>query len=113
LIREFYYRDQFAGKQKFLSVLLPGTGVESIPDFCCPIEIIAFRWVIGQRCCCGQVASFGCCGQSVKATVLVRGSGGRQMPGGRLSSGGEASQSSLYQVSANADSSGEDGTEAV
>jgi tetratricopeptide (TPR) repeat protein len=43
LIREFFYRDQDAGVERFLPVLLPGVTVESIPDFLSPVSGTHYR----------------------------------------------------------------------
>jgi len=43
LIREFFYRDQFAGVERFLPVLLPGVPVECIPDFLSPVSATSYR----------------------------------------------------------------------
>jgi tetratricopeptide (TPR) repeat protein/transcriptional regulator with XRE-family HTH domain len=43
LIREFIYRDQAAGVERFLPVLLPGVTVECIPDFLSPVSATSYR----------------------------------------------------------------------
>jgi tetratricopeptide (TPR) repeat protein len=43
LIREFFYRDQDAGVERFLPVLLPGVPVECIPDFLSPTAGMHYR----------------------------------------------------------------------
>ena len=43
LIREFFYRDQQAGIERFLPVLLPGVPAECIPDFLLPASATSYR----------------------------------------------------------------------
>ena len=43
LIREYFYRDQTAGIERFLPVLLPGASVEWIPDFLSPAAGTHYR----------------------------------------------------------------------
>ena len=43
LIREFFYRDQAAGMERFLPVLLPGVSVECIPEFLSPAFMTYYR----------------------------------------------------------------------
>jgi NB-ARC domain/SEFIR domain len=43
LIREFFYRDQKAGLERFLPVLLPGVSAEAIPDFLSPTAATHYR----------------------------------------------------------------------
>jgi tetratricopeptide (TPR) repeat protein/transcriptional regulator with XRE-family HTH domain len=43
LIREYFYRDQAAGVERFLPVLLPGVTVECIPDFLSPVSATSYR----------------------------------------------------------------------
>ena len=43
LIREYFYRDQKAGIERFLPVLLPGVPAECIPDFLSPTAATSYR----------------------------------------------------------------------
>lgn len=43
LIREYFYRDQQAGMERFLPVLLPGVPAECIPDFLLPTSATSYQ----------------------------------------------------------------------